>query len=68
MSMNERVRNVEDREQASAAGSAGGSGGTLAALRASAEQLAAAGRDAIDRALSQDSERFLESNRQRSAQ
>lgn len=62
--MKERQRHHDDDRQIDAANGAGPS----ADLRQQAERLLAAGSDIIDRALSGDSEAFLDGNRQEGGQ
>jgi len=61
MSLRERFDN-EARPQQAATGSGGGD--NLSTLRQAGSELLAAGDEAIRRALSGDSERFLQANRQ----
>lgn len=65
MTTRERVNDRRD-ERPSEGGVSGGEG--LAAARDEAERLFAAGDEAIERALSGDSEAFLAANRQRGGQ
>lgn len=62
-----RPTDDREREQPAAVG-AGGAGANLAQLRSAGEALLAAGADAINRALSTDSEKFLAANTQQGGQ
>ena len=62
-----RTRDERERDQPLASAGAG-PGGNLAELRSAGEALLAAGADAINRALSSDSEKFLEANTQHGGQ
>lgn len=66
MRLDERRR--DDREPSQAAMNGDGSGGHLDELRSATERLLQAGDDAIDRALSGDSEAFLRASRQEGGQ
>ncbi len=68
MSQTERTRDTVTSSHTAGTGPAAPDGEQLAGAQASARQIAQAGQDAIDRALSQDSEEFLHSARQRSAE
>lgn len=62
-----RPRDDRERDQPPA-DAAAGSGGNLAQLRSAGEAFLAAGNDAINRALSSDSEKFLAANTQQGGQ
>jgi hypothetical protein len=62
-----RTRDEQERDQPTAP-AAGGAGGNLAQLRSAGEAFLAAGTDAINRALSSDSEKFLAANTQQGGQ
>ncbi len=63
----ERFRNEREEESRNPSGSEGGSG-QLSELRQAAEELLAAGAEAINRTLSNDSEAYLAATRQQGGQ
>ena len=67
MQFQQRTRDDRERDQPTAPAGAA-PGGNLAQLKLAGEALLAAGADAINRALSSDSEKFLEANTQQGGQ
>ncbi len=69
MEMRERNQHARDRQHLGSSGGGGGSpGADLSAARADAQRFYEASRAAIARGLSQDSQAFLDANRQEGGQ